>query len=65
MNITAADTAVRNLHLDIGRSEGLGRVAVPDHVALGGRRVLAQPALELVDRRLRHGDFLENKIQLT
>lgn len=51
MDIGAADTAVANLHLDVGGLELLGGVVTPLHVAVGGRRVVGDPALEVGGRR--------------
>jgi hypothetical protein len=47
VDITTADTAVADLHLDVGLLEGLGSEATPFHVSLGRRRVVGDPALEV------------------
>lgn len=48
VGVGAADAAVGDADVDVRLFPGLGRVLFPDHVALAGRGVLADPALELV-----------------
>lgn len=47
VNVGTADTAVRNLHLNVGLLEGLGLEVAPLHVALGSRGVVGNPAVEV------------------
>jgi hypothetical protein len=47
VNIASADTAVRDLDIDISFLPGLGVISLPFHVAIGGVFVKAAPAFEL------------------
>jgi len=47
VDVGAADTAVADLHLDVGRLELLGGVVTPLHVAIGGGGVMGDPSLEV------------------
>lgn len=48
MQVGAADAAVGDFDVHVVFLEGLGRVFLPDHLALGGLLVQAHPAFELV-----------------
>lgn len=48
MQVTPANTAADDLDIDIGFFPWLGLEFLPDHVAIGGGVVQANPALELV-----------------
>lgn len=47
VNVGTADTAVRDLHLNVGLLESLRLEVAPLHVAIGGRGVVGDPAIEL------------------
>jgi hypothetical protein len=47
VNVATANTAVGDVHLDIGLFEGLGLEVAPFHVAIGGRGVVGNPAVEV------------------
>ena len=47
VNVGTADTSVRDLHLNICVLEGLGLEVAPFHVAIGGRGVVGDPAVEV------------------
>ena len=48
VQITAADPAMRDLDIHVRLFPGLGLVALPFHLALGGTGVETQPSLKLV-----------------
>lgn len=48
VEITTADSAMRDLDIDVGLFPWLRLELSPIHVALGGGGVVAQPAFELV-----------------
>lgn len=55
MQVGSADTAVRDLNVNVVLGPLLGLVRAPFHLALDGLGRLAQPAFEL--GRSRHRDF--------
>jgi hypothetical protein len=48
VQVRTADTAVRDLDIDVGLFPLLGSEFLPDHVALAGSGIKAHPAFELV-----------------